>query len=168
MSGEKSTSRSRSKAVSQEERKTSEAERTFQESAWKPSWSADTPIKNINGKLDIQLGQFYEGRTYLLNNERPGYFIESIFDSDFSVNKQNPTEKWTKSNILLFSKKGDLGTSKNDGGIILTATTAKVYKALLLNRMRLETEKCLGKNQIAFFGEIDPQLHIFWLSTESL
>ena len=34
-----------------------------------------------------------------------------------------------KVNILLFSKKGDLGVTKNHRGLILTTTAAKVFIA---------------------------------------
>ena len=55
-----------------------------------------------------------------------------------------------KSCILPFSKKGDLGIIKNYRGITLTSIVAKVYNALLLNRIELEIEKILRKNQNGF------------------
>ena len=52
-----------------------------------------------------------------------------------AVYKQNTKEKCMKGCIFLFSKKGDLETTKNFKGIPVTAITAKVYYVLLLNRI---------------------------------
>ena len=40
--------------------------------------------------------------------------------------------------ILPFSKKGDLGLAKNYRGITLPSTAAKIYNALLRNRIELK------------------------------
>ena len=56
-----------------------------------------------------------------------------------------------KSCILPFPQKCDLGIVKNYRGIILTSIAAKVYNALLLNRIESEIEKILGKNQYVFW-----------------
>ena len=49
-----------------------------------------------------------------------------------------------------FHKKGDLGINKNNRSIMRPAITAKVYKALLLNRIQPEIENVLRKNQNSF------------------
>ena len=66
-----------------------------------------------------------------------------------AIYKQNSIEKWTKTCFLPFSKKGDLGITKNYGGISLTAISSKVYNSLLLNRIRHNVGKMLRKNQNA-------------------
>ena len=62
----------------------------------------------------------------------------------------NIIERWTKSCILPFLKKGDLGITKNYRGITLNSIVAKVYNALLLNYIQPEIEKILRKNQTGF------------------
>ena len=52
--------------------------------------------------------------------------------------------------ILPFPKKGDLGLAKNYWGITLTSIAAKIYNALLRNRIELEIDKILRKNQNGF------------------
>ena len=63
------------------------------------------------------------------------------------VYKRNTSERWTKGYILTFPKKDDLRIAENYRGIILTSIMAKIYNALLLNRIEPETEKILWKNQ---------------------
>ena len=63
------------------------------------------------------------------------------------VYKQNIAETWTKSFILLFTKKGDLGPTKSYRRNTLSAIAAKVYDALLLNRIQSEVEKILKRNR---------------------
>ncbi|XP_029633761.1 uncharacterized protein LOC115209477 [Octopus sinensis] len=63
---------------------------------------------------------------------------------------QKRIEKWSKSCILLFPKKGDIGVSKTYRGIILTAKSAKVYNAMLLNPIRSEIKNVMRENQNGF------------------
>ena len=49
--------------------------------------------------------------------------------------------------ILPFPKKDDLGIAKNYRGIILTSIAAKIYNALLRNRIEPEIDNILKKNQ---------------------
>ena len=63
---------------------------------------------------------------------------------------QNMIERWTEGCILPFPRKGDLGIAKNYPGITLTSIAAKIYNALLLNRIELEIEKTLRKNKNGF------------------
>ena len=55
-----------------------------------------------------------------------------------------------QSNSWLVSLKGDLGIAKNYRGITLTTIAAKVYNALLHNRIEPKIEKILKKNQNGF------------------
>ena len=69
-----------------------------------------------------------------------------------AVYNKNIIDRWTKDCILPFSKKGDLGIAKNYRGIRPTLIAAKIYNALLLNHIKPEIEKILGKNQNGFWG----------------
>ena len=57
---------------------------------------------------------------------------------------------WMKGCILLFPKKGDLGLAKNYRGITLTSIAAKIYNALLRNRIEPKIDNILRKNQNGF------------------
>ena len=52
--------------------------------------------------------------------------------------------------ILPFPKKVDLGLAKNYRGITLTSIAAKIYNALLRNRIVPQIDKILRKNQNGF------------------
>ena len=52
--------------------------------------------------------------------------------------------------ILPFPKKGDLRLAKNYQGIILTSIAAKIYNALLRNRIEPKIDNILWKNQNGF------------------
>ena len=52
--------------------------------------------------------------------------------------------------ILPFPKKGDLGLAKNYRGITLTSIAAKIYNALLQNRIEPKIDNVLRKNQNGF------------------
>ena len=67
-----------------------------------------------------------------------------------AVYNQNPIGKWTKGCILPFPKKGDLGLAKNCRGITLTSIAAKIYNALLRNRIEPKIDNILRKNQNGF------------------
>ena len=53
--------------------------------------------------------------------------------------------------ILPFPKKGDLGLAKNYRGITLTSIAAKIYNALLWNRIEPKIDNILRKNQNGFW-----------------
>ena len=55
-----------------------------------------------------------------------------------------------KGYILPFSKKGDLRLAKNYRGITLTSIAAKIYNALLRNRIEPKINNILRKNQNGF------------------
>ena len=67
-----------------------------------------------------------------------------------AVYNQNPIDRWTKGCILPFPKQGDLGLAKNYRGITLTSIAAKIYNALLRNRIVPQIDKILRKNQNGF------------------
>ena len=53
---------------------------------------------------------------------------------------------------FLFSKKSDLGLTKNYRGITFTPIAAKIYNALQRNRIEPKIEKIIRKNQNGFRG----------------
>ena len=67
-----------------------------------------------------------------------------------AVYNQNPIDRWMKGCILPFPKKGDLGLVKNYLGITLTSIAAKIYNALLCNRIEPKIDNILRKNQNGF------------------
>ena len=58
----------------------------------------------------------------------------------------------------------DLGFAKNYRGIKLTSISAKIYNALLRNRIEPKIDNILRTKMAS--GEIDPRPHKFWLSVE--
>ena len=67
-----------------------------------------------------------------------------------AVHNQNTIDRWTKSCILHFTKKGDHGIYKNYRGITFTFIATDIYNAGLINCLEPEIEKILGKNQNSF------------------
>ena len=67
-----------------------------------------------------------------------------------AVYNQNKIERWMKGCILPFPKKGDLGSAKNYRSITLTSIAAKIYNALLRNRIEPKIDNILRKNQNGF------------------
>ena len=67
-----------------------------------------------------------------------------------AVYNQNPIDRWMKECILPFPKKGDLRLAKNYRGITLTSIAAKIYNALLRNRIEPKIDNILRKNQNGF------------------
>ena len=61
--------------------------------------------------------------------------------------------------ILPFPKKGDLGLAKNYRGITLTSIAAKIYNALLRNRIEPKIDNILKKQNKMASEEIDPRPH---------
>ena len=58
--------------------------------------------------------------------------------------------RWMKGCILPFPKKDDLGLAKNYQGITITSIVAKIYNALLCNRIEPKVDNILRKNQNVF------------------
>ena len=89
--------------------------------------------------LNLSIKNFYNIITVLL-----WVSIRSLFcnHTHFSPTTQNIT--------LPFPKKGDLGLAKNYRGITLTSIAAKIYNALLRNRIEPRIDNILRKNQNGF------------------
>ena len=60
-----------------------------------------------------------------------------------AVYNQNPINRWMKGCIIPYPKKGDLGLAKNYRGITFTSLVAKIYNALLRNRIELKIDNIL-------------------------
>ena len=129
-------------------------------------------MKIISNQLDIKLEQFIQeeldsvlrkikNRKAARLDEIPpevwktGEFDEILLQHCNAVYNQNTIDRWTKECILPFPKKGDLGITKNKRGITLSSIMAKIYNALLCNRIKPRIEKILGRTKMAF-REIDP------------
>jgi len=167
ISDRKSTSRSKLKATSQKDRLQKWKDH-FQKLLGKPPKIIENNTqKIIDRQLDIKLGDFTteelnEVLKKLKSRKAAGLdeippevwktrkFNDILLRLCNAVYRQNRIDKWTKGCILPFPKKGDLGIAKNYRGITLTAIAAKIYNALLLNRIQPEIEKILRKNQNGF------------------
>ena len=126
------------------------------------------PITRIISKhLDIKLGPFTQEvldsvlkkiknrKAAGLDEIPPEVWKARQFDDILprhcnAVYNQNPIDRWMKGCILPFPKKGDLGLVKNYRGITLTPIAAKIYNALLRNRIEPKIDIILRKNQNGF------------------
>ena len=77
-------------------------------------------------------------------------YLRSLHRHCNAVYHQNPIDRWMKGCILPFHKKGDLRLAKNYRGITLTSITAKIYNALLRNRIEPKIDNILRKNENGF------------------
>ena len=68
-----------------------------------------------------------------------------------AVYNQNPIDRWMKGCILPFHKEGDLWLAQNYRGITLTSIAAKIYNALLRNRIEPKIDNILWKNRNGFW-----------------
>ena len=87
---------------------------------------------------------------YPQKHGRPGNSADILLQDCNAVCNWNTIDRWIKGCILLFPKEGDLRIAKNYQGITLTSIVAKIYNALLHNRIEPKIEKILRKNQIGF------------------
>ena len=126
------------------------------------------PITRIISKqLDIKLGPFTQEELdsvlrKIKNRKAAGLdeippevwktrqFDDILLRHYNAVYNQNPIDRWMKGCILPFPKKGDLGLAKNYRGITLTSIAAKIYNALLRNRIEPKIDIILRKNQNGF------------------
>ena len=126
------------------------------------------PITRIISKqLDIKLGPFTQEeldsvlrkiknrKAAGLNEIPPEVWKTRQFDDILlrhcdAVYNQNPIDRWMKGFILPHPKKGDLGLAKNYRGITLTSIAAKIYNALLRNRIEPNIDNILRKKQNGF------------------
>ena len=86
---------------------------------------------------------------YHQKKERQGNSLTCCFDIVTPYITRTP-KRLTKGSILPFSQKVNLGIVKNYRGITLTSIVAKIYNALLPNRIEPEIEKILSKNENGF------------------
>ena len=140
VTGRKTSSNSKLKATSQEERLKLWKEH-FQNLLGKPPSVSDKPIETIiNYTLNIKLGHFLttelkavkvKGRKAAGLDDIPpevwesGEFNDILLQLCNEVYDQNAIDKWTEGCILPFPKKGDLGITQNYRGITLTVIAAK-------------------------------------------
>ena len=121
----------------------------------------------ISKQLDIKLGPFTKEELdsvlkKIKNRKAAGLdeippevwktrqFDDILLRQCNTVYSQNRIERWMKGCILPFPKKGDLGLAKNYRGITLTSIAAKIYNALLRNRIEPKIDNILRKNQNGF------------------
>ena len=162
----KSTAKAKLKAASQQER-VKLWEQHFKNLLGNPPKITDEPITRIISKqLDIKLTFTKEELESVLrrikNRKAAGLdeippevwktrqFDDILLRQCNAVYSQNRIERWTKGCILPFPKKGDLGLAKNYRGITLTSIAAKIYNALLRNRIEPRIDNVLRKNQNGF------------------
>ena len=81
---------------------------------------------------------------------KTGQFDDILLWHCNAVYNQNQIDRWMKGCILPFPKKWDLGLAKNYRGITLTSIAAKIYNALLRNRIEPKIDNILRKNQNGF------------------
>ena len=94
------------------------------------------------------------------NHETPWIWKTRQFDDILLRHcNQNTIERWTKGCIL--------GLAKNYRSITLTSIAAKIYNALLRNRIEPKIENILRKNQNGFQRNRSTKSQI-WLSVEFL
>ena len=154
----KSTTKAKLKATNQQER-IKQWKQHFENLIGNPPKDTHEPItKIISKQLDIKLGPFTEEeldsvlrniknrKTAGLEGIRPEIRKTRQFDDILlrhcnELYNQNPIDRWMKGCILPFPKKGDLGLAKNYRGITLTSIAAKIYNALLRNRIEPKIDK---------------------------
>ena len=133
----------------------------------KPPKVTHEPITRIISKqLDIKLGPFTQELDSVLrrikNRKAAGLdeippevwktrqFDDILLRHCNAVYNQNTIDRWMKGCILPFPKKGDPGLAKNYRGITLISIAAKIYNALIRNRIEPKIDNILRKNQNGF------------------
>ena len=166
VSGRKSTVKAKLKAAYQQER-IKLWKQHFENLLGNPPKVTHEPITRIiNKQLDIKLGPFTQELDSVLrkikNRKAAGLdeippeirktrqFDDILLRHCNAIYNQNPIDRWMKGCILPFPKKGDLGLAKNYRGITLTSIAAKIYNALLGNRIEPKIDNILRKNQNGF------------------
>ena len=166
VSRRKNTAKAKLKAANQQER-IKQWTQHFENLLGNPPKITHEPITRIISKqLDIKQGQFTQELDSVLRKikKRKAAGLDEIppevwktrqFDDILlrhcnAVYNQNPIDRWMKGCIFPFPKKGDLGLAKNYRGITLTSIAAKIYHALLRNRIEPKIDNILRKNQNGF------------------
>ena len=164
VSRRKNTAKAKLKAANQQER-IKLWKQPFENQLGNPPKITHEPITRIISKqLDIKLGLFTQEELDSLlrkikNRKAAGLheippellktrqFDDILLRHCNAVYNQNPIDRWMKRCILPIPKKGDLELAQNYRGITLTSIAAKIYNALLRNRIE---PKILRKNQNGF------------------
>ena len=167
VSRRKNTAKAKLKAANQQER-IKLWKQHFENLLGNPPKITPEPITRIISKqLDIKLGPFTQEELdsvlrKIKNRKAAGLdeippevwktrqFDDILLRHCNAVYNQNPIDRWTKRCILPFPKKGDLGLAKNYRGITLTSIAAKIYNALLRNRIEPKIDNILRKKQNGF------------------
>ena len=167
VSRRKDTAKAKLKAANQQER-IKQWKQHFENLLGNPPKITHEPITRIISKqLDIKLGpstqeeldsvprKIKNRKAAGLDEIPPEVWKTRQFDDTLlrhcnAVYNQNPIDRWMKECILPFPKKGDLGLAKNYRGITLTSIAAKIYNALLRNRIEPKNDNILRKNQNGF------------------
>ena len=167
VSRRKNTTKAKLKAANQQER-IKLWKQHFENLLGNPPEITHEPITRIISKqLDIKLGPFTQEELdsvlrKIKNRKAAGLdeippevwktrqFDDILLRHCNAVYNQNPIDRWMKGCILPFPKKGDLGLAKNYRGITLTSIAAKIYNALLRNRIEPKIDNILRKNQNGF------------------
>ena len=107
------------------------------------------------GELDSVLRKIKNRKAAGLDEIPPEVWKTRQFDNKLlrhgnAVYNQNPIDRSMNGCILHFPKKGDFGLAKNYRGITLTSLAAKIYIALLGNRIEPKIDIILRKNQNGF------------------
>ena len=167
VSSRKNTAKAKMKAANQQER-IKLWKQHFENLLGNPPKITHEPITRIISKqLDIKLGPFTQEELdsvlRKINNRKAAgldeipsevwktrQFDDILLQHCNAVYNQNPIDRWMKGCILPFPKKGDLGLAKTYRGIKLTSIAAKIYNALLRNRIEPKIDNILRKNQNGF------------------
>ena len=167
MSRKKSTAKAKLKAADQQER-IKLWKQHFENLLGNPPKVTHEPITRIISKqLDIKVGTFTREELdsvlkKIKNRKAAGLdeipleewktrqFDDILLRHCNAVYNQNLIYRWMKGCILPFPKKGDLGLAKNYRGITLTTIAAKIYYALLRNRIEPKIDNIHRKNQNGF------------------
>ena len=163
----KSTAKAKLKAANQQER-IKLWKQHFENLLGNPPKVTHEPITRIICKqLDIKLGLFTQEELNsvlrkIKNRKAAGLdkippevwktrqFDDILFRHFNTVYNQNPIDRWMRGCIVPFPEKGDLGLAKNYRGITLISIAAKIYNALLRNRIEPKIDDILRKNQNGF------------------
>ena len=167
VSRRKNTAKAKLKAENQQER-IKQWKQHFENLLENPPKITHEPITRIISKqLDIKLGPFTQEELdsvlrKIKNRKAAGLdeippevwktrqFDDILLRHCNAVYNQNPIDRWIKGCILPFTKKGDLGLAKNYRDITLTSIAAKIYNALLRNRIEPKIDNILRKKQNGF------------------
>ena len=167
VSRRKNTAKAKLKAANQQERKKLWKQHFANLLGNLPKITHEPITRIISKQLDIKLGPFTQEeldsvlrkikkrKSAGLDEIPPEVWKTRQFDDILlrhcnAVHNENPIDRWMKGCILPFPKKGDLGLAKNYRGITLTSIAAKIYKALLRNRIEPKIDNILKKNQNGF------------------